>query len=97
MAPGWLKKIGSIGLAVAAATIPGVAAIEQIAQAIPGLKGPAKQQAVIDLVKNALVAAEGETDRDLLNDADVEAATRAVIDAVVALDNVIKAKHPPTV
>ena len=93
MAPKWIHALLPIGLQIAAAAIPGVGAIEAVAQAIPGLHGKAKQDAVIDLVKNALLAAESITDKDLLSDPDVEAATRGVIDAVVALNNLVKAKH----
>jgi hypothetical protein len=91
--PSWLKNVGSIGLKIAAAIIPGVAAIEEIARTLPGLHGKAKQDAVVVLVRSALLAAESITEKDLLNDPDVEQATRGVIDAVVALDNLIEAKR----
>lgn len=95
MAPSWLKTLGSIGLQIAGAIIPGVAAIEQIARAIPGMHGVQKQDALIALVKNALLAAEGISRKDLLDDTEVEAATRRVIDAVVALDNLVASKQAP--
>lgn len=66
--------------------------IEQIAESIPGLKGKSKQDAVVELVKAALKSAEDATARNLANDAEVEAATRSVIDAVVALNNLLDKK-----
>lgn len=88
-----LKDIGRIGLAIAGAIVPGVGQIEAIIKALPGLKGPQKQDALVQLVKHSLETAEGLTDKDLLDDAEVEAATRAVIDAVVHLDNVVELKR----
>lgn len=90
------KNLANIGLMIAGATIPGVAAVEQVAKAIPGLKGKQKQDAVFALVQSSLVAAEGISGKDLLDDADVAAATRGVIDATVALQNIIAAKHAQT-
>ena len=46
------------------------------------------------MVKSILGIAEQGTNKDLLNDDDVETATRAVIDAVVKLNNIVTAaKH----
>jgi hypothetical protein len=53
-------------------------------------KGQYKQDAAIYMVKSILGVAEVGADRDLLNDEKVEEATRKVIDAVVALQNVIE-------
>lgn len=53
-------------------------------------KGKYKQDAAVYMVKSILGVAEVGADRDLMNDEAVEKATRAVIDAVVALQNVIK-------
>jgi hypothetical protein len=53
-------------------------------------KGKYKQDAAVYMVKSILGVAEVGTDRDLLDDDDVEQATRDVIDAVVSLQNVIK-------
>lgn len=55
-------------------------------------KGKYKQDAAVYMVKSILGIAEQGTDRDILNDDDVEAATRKVIDAVVALNNIVAAK-----
>ena len=56
-------------------------------------KGKYKQDAAVYMVKSILGIAEQGTDRDILNDDDVEAATRKVIDAVVALNNIVAAKN----
>lgn len=46
------------------------------------------------MVKSALNLVERGVNKDLLDDDDVEAATREVIDAVVALQNLIAKKQP---
>jgi len=92
MAPKWLKGLGKTGLAIAGALIPGVAAIEAVAEALPGLSGKQKQDAVVELVKSALLASEGVSEKDLLDDAEVEKAARAVVDATVALMNIVEKK-----
>lgn len=81
-----------IGLLALNTIVPGVSQVEAIARAIPGLKGKQKQDAVAELVRQALMTTEGVTGRDLADDADVDKATRGVIDAVVALHNIISAK-----
>lgn len=86
------KSVARIGTKVVGLIVPGVAMIEQIAQQLGALSGQNKQDAVVGLVKSTLAAAEGLTEKELANDADVEAATRSVIDAVVALHKVIAYK-----
>tara|TARA_R100000306_G_scaffold57833_1_gene56069 strand:+ start:254 stop:592 length:339 start_codon:yes stop_codon:yes gene_type:complete len=56
-------------------------------------KGQYKQDAAVYMIKSFLGVAEQGTNKDLLDDDQVEIATRAVIDAVVALQNVIASKH----
>ena len=85
------KTIGLGALDIVGQLIPAVGAVESIAKTLPGLKGSAKQDAAIELVKDSLAAAETITGRDLLNDAEVEAATRDVVDAVVRLHNIVEA------
>jgi len=59
-------------------------------------KGQYKQDAAVYMVKSFLGVAERGSNKDLLDDEAVEIATRKVIDAVVALQNVIAAKrHGP--
>ena len=53
-------------------------------------RGQRKQDAAVYMVKSILGIAESASARD---DDDVEEATRKVIDAVVALQNVVAKKH----
>jgi len=55
-------------------------------------KGKYKQDAAVYMVKSILGVAETGLARDLLNDDEVEAATRKCIDAIVSLQNLIAAK-----
>lgn len=55
-------------------------------------KGQYKQDAAVYMVKSILGIAEQGINRDLLDDDEVEIATRKVIDAVVALQNVIASR-----
>jgi hypothetical protein len=56
-------------------------------------KGRAKQDAAVYLIKSILGITEEAIDRNILDDDEVEAATRTVIDAVVALQNLVARKH----
>ena len=56
-------------------------------------KGQYKQDAAVYMVRSILGVAEQGANKDLLNDDDVESATRKVIDAVVALQIVIARKQ----
>ena len=56
-------------------------------------RGQRKQDAAVYMVTSILGIAESASARDLLDDDDVEEATRKVIDAVVALQNVVSKKH----
>jgi hypothetical protein len=87
-----LLKVANVAALVLGQVVPGVRVVEQIAKLVKGLTGREKQDAVVELVKSTLAAAEGLTTTDLADDLDVEHATRAVIDAVVALHNVIARK-----
>lgn len=81
-----------IGTTILGAAIPGVGVVEAIARQIPQLRGQQKQDAVVELVKQALAASEAFVGRELADDEDIAKATRGVIDAVVALNNIIAAK-----
>ena len=56
-------------------------------------KGKYKQDAAVYMVKSILGVADRGMDRDILDDDEVESATRKVIDAVVALQNLIASKQ----
>ena len=83
---GWL----SLGLKLLPFIVEAVNWVEKFITA----KGKYKQDAAVYMVRARLAGAEGGADRDLLTDDDVEAATRKVIDAVVALQNLIAKKRP---
>lgn len=86
------RNVSHIAAAVVGQIVPGVQMAEEAAWNLGSHDGRDKQQSVVDLVKAALTASEGITSKDLANDKDVEAATRKVIDAVVALHAVIAHK-----
>jgi hypothetical protein len=86
------KGVFSIAIGMLDVLVPGVRSVEAIARSFPTLKGKAKQDAVVEMVKQALDVTEGALGRDLAADADVEQATRAAIDAVVALHNIVAEK-----
>jgi|TARA_R110000824_G_scaffold53800_2_gene148614 hypothetical protein len=81
---GWL----SIGLKVLPYIVEAVSWVEKFITA----RGKPKQDAAVEMIKKMLGLAEAGTNKDLLNDDEVEAATRKVIDAVVALQNLITKK-----
>lgn len=86
------RKVTHLAATIVGQVIPGVAVVEQIASQFGTLRGKDKQDAVAELVKASLEAAESVSGRDLARDEDVDKATRAVIDAVVALHNVVARK-----
>jgi hypothetical protein len=56
-------------------------------------KGVEKQDAAVKMTLSMLGIAEEAMDKDIMNDKDVEKATRHVIDAVVALQNLLASKE----
>jgi hypothetical protein len=56
-------------------------------------KGVEKQTAAVKMTLSMLDIAEEAMDKDIMNDKDVEEATRRVIDAVVALQNLLSSKQ----
>jgi hypothetical protein len=68
-------------------------AVTKVRQALPDLKGPDQQAAAMLIVEAVLSTSETLAGRDLINDADVKQAVRGVMDAVVALHNIIAAKQ----
>jgi len=76
-------------LVIAARIVPLVwTAVQAVERLVKG-KGQEKQDAAVDLVGDLLATVEGAAGKDLLNDAAVVAAVRRLIDAVVAVQNVI--------
>ena len=65
--------------------------IESVERFVKG-KGPEKENAAVVMVDSILKTVEAGANKDILNDALVNDATRNVIKAVVSLQNVIKDK-----
>lgn len=78
----WIR----MGLKVVPLVMSAIGAIEKVAEK----KGQAKQDAAVGLVSELLPAIESAISRDVVDDAKVQTGLRAVIDAVVALLNVIE-------
>lgn len=86
------STVAKVGLNVAGAVLPQVNIIEAVAKSIPGLSGKAKEDAAVELTKQAVEAAESVAGKELLSDPAVEAAVRSFIEAYVALQNVVSQK-----
>ena len=70
--------------------IPLVIAAVNAVERMSGKKGKEKQDEAISLVGELVPVIEASIGRDVVNEADVQAAIRKVIDAVVALQNVVR-------
>lgn len=78
-----------LGLNIVGVLFPQIGHIESVAKAVPGLKGKAKEDAAIALTLDGLSLIETIVDKDVLKDEEVAKAVRGVIQAVVALQNVL--------
>ena len=67
-----------------------LAAVTAVEKFVKG-KGQEKQDAAVAMVETMLLATEGVTGKDLLDNDKVQTAVRHAIDAVVALQNTIAA------
>jgi hypothetical protein len=86
------RAVSHIGGAIVGAIVPGVATLENAAWTVGGMKGREKQDAVVKMALAALGVTNTVAGRELAQDADVEKATRGVIDAVVALNTILAKK-----
>ena len=57
-------------------------------------RGEEKENAAVGMVHAVLQTVEAGLDRDLLNDEDVNRAVRQVMQALVALENIVAKKQP---
>ena len=89
------KDALAIGLHIAGLVFPQVGTIEAIAKSIPGLKGQSKEDAAIHLTMESVTLFEDLISKDVVNDPEVEKAIRGVIQAVVALQNVLVKHEQP--
>ena len=81
----------SIGLRLLPYIVSCVSSVEEFLKG--GQTSAQKEDACVGMVHAILMTVESGADRDLLNDADVNVAPRQVMQAVVALQNVIKKKQ----
>ena len=79
----------AIGLKLLPYIVSAVEAVERLIKS----KGAEKEDAAVGMVHAILKTVEHGADRDLLNDEDVNRATRDVMKAVVSLQNVIRDKQ----
>lgn len=70
-----------------------ISAVEMVERFVTSSKGKPKEDAAVTMVQAILAAVEGGVGKDLLDDGEVDAATRHVIRAVVALQNLIASKR----
>lgn len=83
------KKIGGLLIKVLGRIVEGINVVEVIMNLA---KGKDKQDAVVELMKQALKEIEERTGKNLVNDEEIEEASRKVIDAIVAFNNLIAKK-----
>lgn len=67
-------------------------AITAVEHFFTNIHGNDKKNAAMDMITTFLTATEGVAGKDLLNDNEVRIATGKVIDAIVALQNVISTR-----
>jgi hypothetical protein len=84
----------AIGLKLLPYIVSCVNAVEQFLRG--GQRGEEKEDAAVGMVHAILQTVEAGADKDLLNDSDVNAATRKVMQAIIALQNVIASKRNGT-
>lgn len=85
-----LKKFLSVGLEIGKIVVPQIATVEAIAKTIPGLKGQAKADAVINTSVEGLLAAEGITGKDFVQDAQFRRGVQMVNDGYVLIMHAIE-------
>lgn len=89
-----LSKWIPLGFKIAQEIPAAIAAIQHGVEALAHNNNPqAKEDGAVEIVKAASAVGEDVLGKDLLNDPEVEAATRAATQAVITLQNVVKARH----
>jgi hypothetical protein len=83
------RNVSHLVAAMVGTIVPGVQTAENLAWKLGSLKGPQKQDAVAELVRNAVLAVNSTASTAVINSPAADAATRAVIDAVVNLHKVV--------
>lgn len=85
--------VATLGAKIAGVVVPQIGLVETLAGALPSLHGTAKEDTAVQLAKIAVNDANFTAGKTLLNDPEVEAAVRALIQSYVSLQNVI-VKNP---
>lgn len=85
---GMIGKWSSVGVSF----MPYIGQAMAIVEMLSSLKGQAKRKQAVDLTKLLVTSSEQFAGRDLVNDAEVVKAVEAVMDAQVALQNLIAKK-----
>ena len=67
-----------------------ITAVTAVERSVTAKKGKEKQDEAIALIGDVVPLIEGSLGRDVVNEAEVQSAIRKVIDAVVALQNVVR-------
>lgn len=67
-----------------------IAAVTAVERMVTAKKGKEKQDEAIAMIGDLVPLIEGSIGRDVVNEAEVQSAIRKVIDAVVALQNVVR-------
>ena len=83
----------AIGLRLVPFIFGAITAVEHF---FTNIHGQDKKNAAMDMISTFLIATEGVAGRDLLNDNEVRLAAGKVIDAVVAMQNVIATRAGKT-
>lgn len=78
-----------LGMKIVPLIIGAVQAVEHLLKSIHGNE---KKEAAMDMITSFIIATEGIAGKDLMNDNDVRIATGKVVDAIVALQNVISSR-----
>ena len=90
-----LKTFLKVGQVLIENMVPGVAQVEAIAKSIPALKGKAKADAVIDLSVQSILAAEGISGKDFVENAEFQAGITEVNEGLVKVLHAVQAAHAP--
>lgn len=91
----WLT-VARVGANVMNTIVPGVAAVESLAEQLATVTGDQKKQAIVNMVKDSVLVAEGLAQKDLDLEPDLSAAVGGIVDAVVHLHNIV-AQHKAVV
>lgn len=86
-------SVAHIGLKVASIIIPQIGLIEQVAAAVPTLRGGLKEDAAVVLAKAVIEGGEAVVGKELVSDPEFEAAVRKFIQGYVALQTAVS-KRP---